>query len=328
MKIFVTGADGFIGSHLVERLVKNKYKVTALCLYNTNSSIGSMTNIKKNILKKVKIIFGDIRDMNFVNNIVKKNDLVINLAALISIPYSYVNPNSYVTTNINGTFNILESCRINNKRLIHTSTSEIYGNAKKFPISEEEMPLSQSPYAATKIAGDQLALSYYKSYNLPVTIIRPFNTFGPRQSARAIIPTIISQALKRDTIKLGFLKAKRNFNYVDSTIDGYIAAIKSRKGIGEIINIGSELEISIENLVKIISKNLKKKLVIQIDKKRIRPEKSEIFRLIADGKKAKRLLNWKTKMNKKYFEDSIKKTIDWYITSKNQNQINDKIYNI
>ncbi len=260
MKIFVTGADGFIGSHLVERLVKNKYKVTALCLYNTNSSIGSMTNIKKNILKKVKIIFGDIRDMTFVNNIVKKNDLVINLAALISIPYSYVNPNSYVTTNINGTFNILESCRINNKRLIHTSTSEIYGNAKKFPISEEEIPLSQSPYAATKIAGDQLALSYFKSYNLPVTIIRPFNTFGPRQSARAIIPTIISQALKRDTIKLGLLKAKRNFNYIDTTIDGYVAAIKSRKGIGEIINIGSELEISVENLVKIIGKNLKKKI--------------------------------------------------------------------
>jgi len=328
MKIFVTGADGFIGSHLVERLVKNKHKVTALCLYNTNSSIGSMTNIKKNILKKVKIIFGDIRDMTFVNDIVKKNDLVINLAALISIPYSYVNPNSYVTTNINGTFNILESCRINNKRLIHTSTSEIYGNAKKFPISEEEIPLSQSPYAATKIAGDQLALSYFKSYNLPVTIIRPFNTFGPRQSARAIIPTIISQALKRDTIKLGLLKAKRNFNYIDTTIDGYVAAFKSRKGIGEIINIGSELEISVENLVKIIGKNLKKKLVIKTDKKRIRPKKSEIFRLIADGKKAKKLLNWKTKMNKRYFEESIKKTIEWYMTSKNQNQINDKIYNI
>jgi len=328
MKIFVTGADGFVGSYLVERLVKNKHKVTALCLYNTNSSIGSMTNIKKNILKKVKIIFGDIRDMTFVNDIVKKNDLVINLAALISIPYSYVNPNSYVTTNINGTFNILESCRINNKRLIHTSTSEIYGNAKKFPISEEEIPLSQSPYAATKIAGDQLALSYFKSYNLPVTIIRPFNTFGPRQSARAIIPTIISQALKRDTIKLGLLKAKRNFNYIDTTIDGYVAAIKSRKGIGEIINIGSELEISVENLVKIIGKNLKKKLVIKTDKKRIRPKKSEIFRLIADGKKAKKLLNWKTKMNKRYFEESIKKTIEWYMTSKNQNQINDKIYNI
>lgn len=328
MRIFVTGADGFIGSHLVERLVKNKYKVTALCLYNTNSSIGSMANIKKNILKKINITFGDIRDISFINDIVKKNDLIINLAALISIPYSYVNPNSYVTTNINGTFNILESCRIYNKRLIHTSTSEIYGNVKKFPISEKEIPLSQSPYAATKIAADQLALSYYKSYNLPVTIVRPFNTFGPRQSARAIIPTIISQALKRDIIKLGLIKTKRNFNYIDSTIDGYTAAIKSRKGIGEIINIGSEFEVSIEDLVKIISKNMNKKLVIKIDKNRIRPDKSEIFRLTADGKKAKKLLNWKTKMNKKYFENGIKKTIEWYRVNKNNLQINDKIYNI
>ena len=169
-----------------------------------------------------------------------------------------MNPNSYVTTNINGTLNILEACRINNKRLIHTSTSEIYGNAKKFPISEEEMPLSQSPYAATKIAGDQLALSYFKSFNLPVTIVRPFNTFGPRQSARAIIPTIISQALKRDKIKLGFINTKRNFNYIDTTIDGYLAAIKSKKGIGEIINLGSDLEVSIKDLVKIISKGLNK----------------------------------------------------------------------
>ena len=328
MKIFVTGADGFIGSHLVERLVKNKHKVTALCLYNTNNSIGSMNDIKKNILNKIKIVFGDIRDLSLINNIVKKNDLVINLAALISIPYSYVNPNSYVTTNINGTLNILEACRINNKRLIHTSTSEIYGNAKKFPISEEEMPLSQSPYAATKIAGDQLALSYFKSFNLPVTIVRPFNTFGPRQSARAIIPTIISQALKRDKIKLGFLNTKRNFNYIDTTIDGYLAAIKSSKGIGEIINLGSDLEVSIRDLVKVISKGLKKKLVIQIDKKRIRPKKSEIFRLVADSKKAKKLLNWQSKMNKKYFEISIKKTLDWYINNTNRNQINDKIYNI
>lgn len=328
MKIFVTGADGFIGSHLVERLVKNKHKVTALCLYNTNNSIGSMNDIKKNILNKIKIVFGDIRDLSLINNIVKKNDLVINLAALISIPYSYVNPNSYVTTNINGTLNILEACRINNKRLIHTSTSEIYGNAKKFPISEEEMPLSQSPYAATKIAGDQLALSYFKSFNLPVTIVRPFNTFGPRQSARAIIPTIISQALKRDKIKLGFLNTKRNFNYIDTTIDGYLAAIKSSKGIGEIINLGSDLEVSIRDLVKVISKGLKKKLVIQIDKKRIRPKKSEILRLVADSKKAKKLLNWQSKMNKKYFEISIKKTLDWYINNTNRNQINDKIYNI
>ncbi len=328
MKIFVTGADGFIGSHLVERLVKNKHKVTALCLYNTNNSIGSMIDIKKNILKKIKIVFGDIRDLSLINNIVKKNDLVINLAALISIPYSYVNPNSYVTTNINGTLNILEACRINNKRLIHTSTSEIYGNAKKFPISEEEMPLSQSPYAATKIAGDQLALSYFKSFNLPITIVRPFNTFGPRQSARAIIPTIISQALKRDKIKLGFVNTKRNFNYIDTTIDGYIAAIKAKKGIGEIINLGSDLEVSIKDLVKIISKGLKKKLLIEVDKKRIRPKKSEIFRLVADSKKAKKLLNWKTKMNKKYFERSIKKTLDWYIHNTNKNQINDKIYNI
>ena len=328
MKIFVTGADGFIGSHLVERLVKNNHKVTALCLYNTNNSIGSMIDIKKGILKKIKIIFGDIRDLSLINNIVKKNDLVINLAALISIPYSYVNPNSYVTTNINGTLNILEACRINNKRLIHTSTSEIYGNAKKFPISEEEMPLSQSPYAATKIAGDQLALSYFKSFNLPVTIVRPFNTFGPRQSARAIIPTIISQALKRDKIKLGFINTKRNFNYIDTTIDGYLAAIKSKKGIGEIINLGSDLEVSIKDLVKIISRGLNKKLFIKIDKKRIRPEKSEILRLVADSKKAKKLLNWKTKMSTKYFERSIKKTLDWYIHNTNRNQINDKIYNI
>ena len=329
MKVFVTGAEGFIGSHLVERLVKKKYKVTALCLYNTNNSIGSMKYINSNILKKINIIFGDIRDYSFIDNIIKKNDVVINLAALISIPYSYVNPISYITTNINGTSNILESCRVNKKRLIHTSTSEIYGNAKKFPISEEEIPFSQSPYAATKISGDQLALSYHKSYNLAVTIIRPFNTFGPRQSARAIIPTIISQALKKDNIKLGSLITKRNFNYVDNTVDGFIAAIKSKKGIGEIINIGSDFETSVEDLVKIVSKILNKKLIVKIDKKRIRPAKSEIFRLIANNKKAKKLLNWKSKMkNKKYFEASIKKTLNWFKDNEGSNEINESIYNM
>ena len=288
-----------------------------------------MKYINSNILKKINIIFGDIRDYSFIDNIIKKNDVVINLAALISIPYSYVNPISYITTNINGTSNILESCRVNKKRLIHTSTSEIYGNAKKFPISEEEIPFSQSPYAATKISGDQLALSYHKSYNLAVTIIRPFNTFGPRQSARAIIPTIISQALKKDNIKLGSLITKRNFNYVDNTVDGFIAAIKSKKGIGEIINIGSDFETSVEDLVKIVSKILNKKLIVKIDKKRIRPAKSEIFRLIANNKKAKKLLNWKSKMkNKKYFEASIKKTLNWFKDNEGSNEINESIYNM
>ena len=211
---------------------------------------------KKN---KIKFIFGDIQDSFLMDEIIKKNDLIINLAALISIPYSYVNPGSYVRTNINGILNILESCKRYKKRFIHTSTSEIYGNAKKFPISEDEIPLSQSPYAASKVAADQLALSFFNSFGLKVTIIRPFNTFGPRQSMRAIIPTIINQSLKQKKIKLGELKAKRNFNFIDDTVSGFVSTINNNKSIGEIINIGSKLEISIQDLVLIIGKILKKK---------------------------------------------------------------------
>ena len=332
-KILVTGACGFIGSHLVERLAKNKnYEVTALCYYNTSSSIGNLSFVDKRLQKKIKIIFGDIRSDDFINKIIKNKDIVVHLAALISIPYSYVSPKSYIDTNIVGTYNVLNSCMKNSvKKIIVTSTSEVYGTAQYVPIDEDHPLNSQSPYAASKVAADQIALSFKKSFNLPVIVARPFNTFGPRQSSRAIIPTLITQMINQKTfIKIGNINTKRDFTYIDDTIDGYIKLINSKKGIGEVINIAGGFEIEIKELIKVIKKQLNlKKLKIIFDKKRIRPKSSEVYRLLASNKKIKRMYKWRPKFkNLNEFNIAISKTIKWFKLSKKNRIDGSDIYKI
>jgi dTDP-glucose 4,6-dehydratase len=315
MNICVTGACGFIGSHLVERLVQNNYNVKAFTFYNARGSNGWLDRIHPNVLKNVEIISGDIRDCDFVYNNTKKVDIIFHLAALIGIPYSYHAPKSYLDTNIMGTYNILSAANKNNiPKTIITSTSEVYGTAQQIPITENHPLSAQSPYAASKIGADQLAISFYKSFNSPITIIRPFNTFGPRQSLRAIIPTIISQLLKnKNIIKLGNLRPKRDFTYVLDTVEAFMKTIKANKISGEIINIGSYFDISIYDILSILKKELKYNFKVVLDKKRERVKTSEVIRLLACNKKAKKLLKWKPKYcGNEGFKIALKKTIDWF----------------
>ncbi len=326
--ILITGAEGFIGSHLTELLVKKNYKVKALSLYNSFNNWGWLDHIDKKILNEIEIINGDIRDKEFVYNNTKNTDTIINLAALIAIPYSYEAVESFIYTNVIGVNNILSASIRNNCKVIHTSTSEVYGEPEKFPISENEKVFAKSPYAATKIAGDQLCLSYYRSFGLPITLIRPFNTFGPRQSLRAIIPTIITQSIiNNGIIKLGNIYPKRNFNYVRDIIDGFEKSININKFNGELINLGGSFEISIKDLVKLISKIMNKKIIIKTDKKRFRPKSGEVNRLISSKKKSKKILKWKPKYDKKeMFEKALKETIDWYFENIDLYQSKSKIY--
>ena len=317
-KILVTGGSGFIGSHLVESLISKKYSVTVLVPYDINNSIGWLKSIK--FKKKVKIVHGDVCDQSLIYKLVKKNNYVIHLAALISIPYSYQSPSSYVNTNILGTLNILEACRKSKiTRMLHTSTSEVYGSAQYTPIDEHHPLNAQSPYAATKVAADQLVLSYYRSFNLPVSIIRPFNTFGPRQSLRAVIPTIISQVLNGNLdIKLGKISTKRDFTHVKDTAEGFVSALKAKNIDGEVINLGTGVNFSIKNVIDLISKITKKKINIIIDKQRLRPSKSEVSNLLSNNKKAKKILKWKLKYpGKKGFEQAMINTIEWFSDPKN-----------
>jgi len=311
-KILVTGAGGFIGSNLVERLVKKNFNVTALVQYNVDNDYGWLDNVKfkKN---KPKIVTGDICDSIFVDKICKNIDYVIHLAALISIPYSYRSPLSYIHTNILGTTNLLDSCRKNKiKHFIQTSTSEVYGSAKYVPIDENHPLNAQSPYAASKIAADQICLSFHKSFNLPVTILRPFNTFGPRQSLRAVIPTILYQATKKNTIKLGNINSKRDFTFIDDTVKAFILALNRKKTIGEVINLGTGYEFSIKDVLKSTSEILNKKINVIKKKERLRPKKSEVNRLLSNNKKAKKILKWKPKyVGKKGFKEAIKITLKW-----------------
>ena len=322
-KILITGADGFIGSHLVEKLVSLNYNVRALCLYNSFNSWGWIDHIDNKIKKNIEIVLGDIRDPKSVDAACKGIDVVFHLASLIAIPYSYNSPYSYLETNAKGTMNVMESC-INHKieKVIHTSTSEVYGNLEKIPISEKTPVYSKSPYAATKIAADQIAHSYYNSFDLPVSIIRPFNTYGPRQSNRAIIPTIITQLLGNNkTINLGALYPTRDFSYIDDTVSGFIAALKSKKSTGEVINIGSGYEISIGDLYDLICKLTNKFPKIHTEKARVRPKKGEIYRLKANNNKAKKLINWQpTYANKQGLVDGLKKTIEWFSNEENLNK--------
>ena len=331
MKVLITGSEGFIGSHLTELLVKSGYKVTALTLYNSFNDIGWLKNIDKKVLKKIKIFSGDIRDKSLVDEILKNKDVVINLAALIGIPYSYKSVESYVDTNVKGTMNLLNSAKkYKVKRFIQTSTSEVYGTAKYIPIDENHPLSGQSPYAASKIASDQLALSYYRSFDLPVTILRPFNTFGPRQSLRAVIPTIISQCLFNDGIvKLGNINTTRDFVFINDTVNAFRLAIKNKNILGEVINIGNNFEISIKEIIKNISQITNKKIKIKIENKRIRAKKSEVYRLYSDNRKAKKILKWKLNYSgKNGFRKGLSETINWQLNNRDlilNNDVSDYI---
>jgi dTDP-glucose 4,6-dehydratase len=330
MKIFVTGADGFIGSHLVERLIKLGHKVKAFTFYNFRGSNGWLDGIEKKLLKDLNIISGDIRDYNFLEKQTKGFDVIYHLAALIAIPYSYYSPQSYIDTNITGTYNILKSSQKNNiSKIIITSTSEVYGTAQTVPIKENHPLNAQSPYAATKIAADQLALSFYRSFDLPVTILRPFNTYGPRQSARAVIPTIISQlVIKNKFLRMGNLKPTRDFTYVEDTVEAFILALKKNIS-GEIINIGNKFEISIEDILNIFKKDFNYDFKVVIDQNRVRSKKSEVFRLLASDLKAKKLLQWKPRYQGIVgFKKGLEKTIEWFNNPDNIRFYKSDIYNI
>ncbi len=329
-KIFVTGADGFIGSHLVEKLVLKGYKVKALSMYNSFNSWGWLEDLPSHILKEIEIVTGDIRDENLVKKFTKDVDKIFHLAALIGIPYSYIAPRSYFDTNVIGTLNILNASLKRQVEVIHTSTSEVYGTPQNIPIKETHRLFAQSPYAASKISADQLAISYFNSFNLPVCVIRPFNTFGPRQSLRAIIPTIITQLIddKISRVKLGNINTTRDFNYITDTVDGFLKTFKNKSIFGETINLGTGKEISIKKIFKITCELTRiNKKIIQ-DSKRVRIKKSEITRLCSSNLKAKKTLKWKPKFNSDTtFKVALRETIDWYKENKNQLR-KSNIYNL
>ncbi len=326
-KVLVTGADGFIGSHLVEELVKQGKKVKAFCFYNSFNSWGWLDTLPKNILSEVEIFTGDIRDPNGVRSALKGNDEVYHLAALIAIPYSYHSPDSYIDTNIKGTLNILQAAKdFGINRVLVTSTSEVYGTASYVPIDEAHPRQPQSPYSASKIGADSIAESFYRSFNLPVTIVRPFNTYGPRQSARAIIPTIITQLLDgKNELKLGDLRPTRDFLYVKDTVKGFIGIGNSQELIGHDCNIATNSEISMQSLVENLIALINPGAIIVQETERLRPEKSEVFRLYGDNKKIIQLTDWAPKYT---LEEGLRETIDWFSDKKNLSRYKTDIYNV
>ena len=329
-KIFVTGGSGFIGSHLVEKLVKLGHKVKVLVPYSIDNSWGWIDTFTKDIKNDLEIVVGDVCDSSLLSNEIKRTEIIFHLAALISIPYSYKSPHSYISTNVNGTLNLLEASKKNSIELfVQTSTSEVYGSAQFVPINETHPLNAQSPYAASKIASDQLALSYYRAFNLPVMILRPFNTFGPRQSLRASIPTIITQILaKNKLLKIGTLESKRDFTYISDTVNGFISTIGNKKCIGECIQLGTGYDFSIGETINYIKSIANIDIKILKDNNRIRPIKSEVNRLIASNRKAKKILNWIPKYTgKKGFKEGLSKTISWFEISKNLSSYKTDIYN-
>jgi NAD dependent epimerase/dehydratase len=326
-KILVTGADGFIGSHLVEELVHHGYKVKAFVYYNSFNSWGWLDTLPKETLNQIEIFSGDIRDPNGVRIAMKGIDVVFHLAALIAIPYSYHSPDNYVDTNIKGTLNVLQAARdYNTKRILVTSTSEVYGTAKYVPIDELHSRQPQSPYSATKIGADCMAESFYRSFNLPVTIVRPFNTYGPRQSARAVIPTIITQLLNGiREIKLGAIHPTRDLLFVKDTVNGFMEIAKSEKLIGEDVNIATNTEISIEELAKRIIQKVNIDAKIITEEIRLRPEKSEVERLFGSNKKLIENTNWQPLHT---LEKGLDITIEWFRKKENLNNYKADIYNV
>ncbi len=315
MKVFVTGADGFIGSHLAEALAHSGHDVRALVQYNSFNSMGWLESLAPEMRCQIEVVAGDVRDRSQMIKCVQGCDVVFHLAALIAIPYSYVAPQSYVDTNITGTLNILEAVRANhNTRMIHTSTSEVYGSAQFVPITEEHPLQGQSPYSASKIAADQLVFAYYSSFDLPVSIIRPFNTYGPRQSQRAVIPTIIAQLLAgAETIELGSVTPTRDFNFIEDTVHGFLKAIMKEKILGQVINLGSGFEVSVGQTARLIAKIMNKNVEINTSQERIRPDASEVQRLLAANDRARELLDWSPKYaGLDGFERGLEKTINWF----------------
>lgn len=330
-KILVTGADGFIGSHLVEELVRQGCKVRAFVFYNSFNSWGWLDRLESDVLKSLDVFAGDIRDPHGVREAMKGCSTVLHLAALIAIPYSYHSPDTYIDTNVKGTLNVVQAAReLDIEKLVHTSTSEVYGTARFVPITEEHPLQGQSPYSASKIGADHIAMSFFTSFNTPVSIIRPFNTYGPRQSARAIIPTVITQiANKQRNIKLGALHPTRDFNYVKDTVRGFIEIAKSANSVGEIINIGSNYEISIGDTVQLIAEIMGAKIELETEAVRLRPEKSEVNRLWADNSKAKKLLGWEPEYGtREGLKRGLIETVEWFTEPANLRNYKSNIYNM
>lgn len=331
MKVLVTGADGFIGSHLTEALVKNGYDVRAFVMYNSFNSWGWLDQIDDDIKKNIEVFSGDIRDPFGVKKGMEGCDAVLHLAALIAIPYSYHSPNSYIETNITGTLNVVQAAReLNITKVVHTSTSEVYGSAMFVPITEEHPIQGQSPYSASKIGADQIALSYFKSFDTPIAVLRPFNTYGPRQSARAVIPTIISQiASGKRKISLGSLTPTRDFSFVEDTVRGFISALNCNNINGTVTNIGSGFEISIGETARLISELMNVDIELDNDDLRKRPQKSEVDRLFASYEKAEKIMNWRPLYGGlDGFKKGLTKTIDWFGNPENLNKYKINSYNI
>ncbi len=330
-KILITGADGFVGSHLTEALVRIGHDVRAFVFYNSFNSWGWLDHCGEDVKGMFEVFAGDIRDLNGVRTAMKGCDAVLHLAALIAIPYSYHSPDTYVDTNIKGTLNIVQAARdLGVSKVVHTSTSEVYGTARFVPITEDHPLQGQSPYAASKIGADQIAMSFYTSFGTPVVVLRPFNTYGPRQSARAVIPTIITQiANGKRQIKLGAVHPTRDFSYVTDTVAGFMAALDSDRGVGEVINIGSNFEISIGDTARTIAEVMGAEIEIITDAQRLRPEKSEVERLWAANDKARDLLNWQPQYGGlDGFRRGLTETVDWFNKPVNLIGYKAAIYNV
>jgi len=325
VQVLVTGADGFIGSHLVELLAAGGAKVRALSLYNSFNDWGWLEEVDRN--QGVDVVVGDIRDSALVNTIVKGVDVVFHLASLIAIPYSYSAPQSYIDTNVGGALNVVHAAREHGvRRVIHTSTSEVYGTALRVPIDEDHPLQPQSPYSATKIGADAIALSFNRSFGVPVTVARPFNTYGPRQSARAVIPTILTQLLSgRRRIQLGRTDPTRDFNYVTDTCRGLIALAECDAAIGQVVNIGSGTEISVGDLAALIAELAGTELEIETDSERLRPERSEVERLLCDNSKIRALTDWKPQVS---LRDGLTSTIEWFRRPENLRRYKASLYNV
>jgi NAD dependent epimerase/dehydratase len=323
--VLVTGADGFIGSHLVEMLVARGARVRAMCLYNSFNNWGWLEGLP--CLDRIEVVCGDVRDPNFVKTSMKDCEVVFHLAALIAIPYSYVAPDSYVQTNITGTLNVMQAAREHGvARVIHTSTSEVYGTARRVPIDEGHPLQAQSPYSATKIGADAIAYSFFSAFGLPVTIVRPFNTYGPRQSARAVIPTIITQiAAGKRSIRLGSLHPTRDFNYVEDTCRGFIALAECDSAVGETVNIGSNKEISIGDTVALIKELMGSQVAVETDDARRRPAASEVERLWCDNTHIRRLTGYEPQIN---IREGLSRTVAWFGRPENLQRYKTEIYNL
>ncbi|MBM4184025.1 MAG: SDR family NAD(P)-dependent oxidoreductase [Gemmatimonadetes bacterium] len=331
MKILVTGADGFIGSHLTEALVRRGDDVRAFVCYNSFNSWGWLDECPPDVAGEFEVFSGDVRDPHGVRTSMKDCEIVLHLAALIAIPYSYHSPDTYVDTNIKGTLNVVQAARsLGVHRLVHTSTSEVYGTARSVPMTELHPLQGQSPYSASKIGADQIAMSFYHAFGTPVTVLRPFNTYGPRQSARAVIPTIITQiAAGARTIKLGSVHPTRDFSYVSDTVGGFIAAAQAVDAVGEVVNLGSGFEVSIGDVARTIAEAMDVEIAIEVDSQRLRPENSEVERLLADNSKAKSLLKWTPEFSGRGgLSRGLARTIEWFTDPANLSRFKSQIYNV